>query len=169
MDHLMLFATWLGEGIVQTGICLALIMGGLIRGKIDLRRAGYAGLIAYAASGIVAQLMKHIWDRPRPLLVLFDVRIVEKPLFMHSFPSGHTATAFAAAFAYGAFLPKLRLLLIPLAIATAISRVYLGVHFPTDVIMGAVIGSVTGILSARMVSTKSNEPAKPELSSSAAK
>ena len=150
----MLLATWLGEGIVQTGICLALILAGLILDRINVRKAGYAGLIAYGMSGIVAQVVKHIWDRPRPLLVLFDVRTVDKVLFVHSFPSGHTVTAFAAAFAYSAFLPKTRPFLLFMAIAVGISRMYLGVHFPVDVLFGALIGSVTGILSARLVSAR---------------
>lgn len=152
LDHIMLLATWFGEGVVQTGICLALIIAGLIWDLLNFRKAGYAGLTAYALSGIFAQVGKHIWNRPRPLLVYFDVRIVDKPLFTHSFPSGHTVTAFAAAFAMGAFLPKWKYFLIPIAILTAISRVYLGVHFPTDVLFGAFIGAFTGMLSAKIYS-----------------
>ncbi|MCE5323471.1 phosphatase PAP2 family protein [bacterium] len=151
MDKVMLAATMLGVGVVQAGLSLACIMWGLIGERVSVRRAGYAGLTAFALSGIAVQVAKHIWDRPRPLLALFDVRVVGEPLFAHSFPSGHTTTAFAVIVAISVFLPKLRWVLIPFAFITAISRVYLGVHFPLDVAYGGFVGTLIGIGSAALV------------------
>ncbi len=151
MDKAMLAATAMGVGIVQSGLSLALIIWGWLKNRVNLRRAGYAGLVAFALSGIVVQVAKHIWDRPRPLLSLFDVRIVGDPLFAHSFPSGHTCTAFAVIVAICWFLPKTSWILIPVAFATAVSRVYLGAHFPLDVIYGGLIGSLTGIGAAKLI------------------
>lgn len=151
MDKVMLAATLLGVGVVQAGLSLACIMWGWIAESVSVRRAGYAGLTAFAYSGALVQIAKHIWDRPRPLLAMFDVRVLGEPLFVHSFPSGHTATAFAVIVAVSAFLPRLRWALIPFAFIAAISRVYLGVHFPLDVAYGALVGALIGIGSAALV------------------
>ena len=151
LDHVMVAVTMLGLGIVQSGMSLCLILLGFLLDRVNWRRAGYAGLVAFAFSGAAVQIAKHLWDRPRPLLVLHDVRIVDAPLFAHSFPSGHTTTAFAVMVACSFFLPRLRYVLIPLAFATAISRVYLGVHFPLDVAYGGLMGALIGVGSARLV------------------
>ena len=151
LDGFMIVATTFGTGVVQSGLCLVLIALGMAKDNLTLRRAGYAGLVAFAISGIGVQIAKLIWHRPRPLLAMFDVRVVDVPRFTHSFPSGHTMTAFAVAVAISAFLPRLRWLLLTLACLTAISRVYLGVHFPLDVAYGGLVGVLMGILSARVV------------------
>ncbi|MHB9036733.1 MAG: phosphatase PAP2 family protein [Armatimonadota bacterium] len=151
MDKLMLAATMLGVGLVQVALSLALIVSGWLANRENIRRAGYAGMTAFALSGIAVQIAKHIWDRPRPLLAMFDVRVVGENLFAHSFPSGHTTTAFAVAAACSVLLPRLRWLLIPLAFATALSRVYLGVHFPLDVAYGGLVGSLVGLAAAGLV------------------
>lgn len=149
LDVPMLVATALGTGVFQNGISLALVAIGLVKDQLNLRRAGYAGLAAFAASGILVQAAKLIWHRPRPLLSLFEVRVVGDPLFAQSFPSGHTMTAFAVTFAWAACLPRLRWPLLAAAFATGLSRVYLGVHYPLDVVYGAALGALTGALAAR--------------------
>lgn len=151
MDKAMQAATAMGVGVVQSGLSLALVIWGWLKNQMNLRRAGYAGLTAFALSGIVVQVAKHIWDRPRPLLSMFDVQVVGDPLFVHSFPSGHTCTAFAVIVAICAFLPKLRWILIPVVLATAVSRVYLGAHFPLDVVYAGLIGTLTGIGAAKLI------------------
>lgn len=149
LDPLMVGITWFGAGVTQAGINLFIILAGFIWDRVNVRRMGYAGLSAYLFSGIIAQIAKNIWDRPRPLLTLYDVRVVYEYLFTHSFPSGHSTTAFAAAFAWSVFLPRGKWVLFVLAFATAFSRVYLGVHFPLDTIYGAIIGTIIGIGCAR--------------------
>ena len=64
----------------------------------------------------------------------------------HSFPSGHTATAVAGAIVLSAFAPRLTPLLVVLAAAVAYSRVYVGVHYPLDLVGGAAIGAATALL-----------------------
>ena len=163
LDNVMLAASALGEDILQAGLGLLLILTGLLANRLYLRRAGYAGLVAFIFSGAVVQIAKHLWDRPRPLLVLHDVRLVGGPLFVHSFPSGHTCTACAVMFAVSVYLGKLRYVLIPLAVLTGISRVYLGVHFPLDVIFGGLAGAFIGVWSARLVGPRSqNKPLEEE-------
>lgn len=157
LDNIMLTATALGEDTLQAGLSLLLILTGLLANRLNLRRAGYSGLIAFAFSGVAVQIAKHIWDRPRPLLVLHDVRLVGDPLFVHSFPSGHTCTACAVMIAVSMYMGRLRYVLIPLAVLTGVSRVYLGVHFPLDVVYGGIAGALIGIWSARLVRPKKKE------------
>lgn len=77
-----------------------------------------------------------------------------------SFPSGHSASAFAFATGAGAELPSLLPLLAPLAVAVAYSRVHTGVHYPSDVAAGAAIGIGSGLLAARL--TEGRAPAAPQ-------
>ena len=69
-----------------------------------------------------------------------------------SFPSGHSAAAFAFATGACGELPVLLPMLGPLAIAVAYSRVHTGVHYPSDVAAGAAIGIGSGVLSGRLAS-----------------
>jgi len=151
LDALMPVFTLAGVGYWQAGFCVGIILLGFVMKHADWRRAGYAGLIAFALSGVSVQIAKQLWARPRPLLAMYDVRIVGEPLFVRSFPSGHAITAFAVAVACSAFLPRGRYILIPLASLAAVSRVYLGVHFPLDVVFGSVIGALVGVCSARWI------------------
>lgn len=168
LDPVMVAITSLGLGSVQAAIGLAVLIAGFAKKRFDLRQMGYAALLAYVGSGLISQLVKAFGDRPRPLLVLFNARMVDAPLFIHSFPSGHATTAFAAAFAWATFLPRRRWILYVLATAVGISRVYLGVHFPLDVAYGAFLGSLIGICSARLFPARRGQTAPENGESQAA-
>ena len=100
---------------------------------------------------VTAALLKESVDRERPPLANPEVDpLVDLP-DSPSFPSGHAATAFAAAAAVSSLHPRLRLPLYVLAALVALSRVYLGVHFWLDVIVGAVVGITIGCAAARLV------------------
>lgn len=106
------------------------------------RRAGTRGMLAIGITSAVTNLpAKFLIDRLRPdQTVVPEIRRLASVPASSSFPSGHSASAFA--FATGAALevPRLRPLLFPLAAAVATSRVYTGVHYPGDVLVGSAVG-----------------------------
>jgi undecaprenyl-diphosphatase len=152
----MVAATVIGGGTHQAALCLIFVLAGFRWRRANWRAAGYAGMAAAAMSTVAVQICKLLWNRPRPLLAMFDVRVLDKPLFAHSFPSGHTMTAFAVAVACSIFVPRLRYVLIPFACLTGISRIYVGAHFPIDVIFGGLVGVFLGLLGAAIVRRWSN-------------
>jgi len=109
------------------------------------RRAALRGLIAIGITSAVANLLvKNLVRRHRPHREQqrphSDVRMPEST----SFPSGHTASAVAFTLAAAGEMPVLAVPLVPLAAVVGYSRVHSGVHYPGDVLAGAVLGSVIG-------------------------
>jgi undecaprenyl-diphosphatase len=142
----------LGEGLgwVAGGIALA-ILGGA-RG----RRAGAATAVAsLAATYVVQTRVKPIFRRVRPF-VNREARVVGIRPADHSFPSGHTASSFAAATALAFFYPRAAPLAYGVATAVGVSRVHLGVHFPSDAAVGGVIGIGIGTFSAWVFKKRGN-------------
>ena len=126
----------LGEGLgwVAGGAALAIL------GGHKGRRAGMATAVAsLAAAYIVQTRMKPIFRRVRPF-VNREARVVGVRPADDSFPSGHTASSFAAATALSLFYPRAAPLAYSLATAVGVSRVHLGVHFPSDAAVGGVVG-----------------------------
>ncbi len=159
LDPVMLGITTFGEGLVLAVTSLGILAVGVVKKRDQLKRLGQAAFVAYAASGIISALVKQFGDRPRPVLVMFDAHIVGKPLFVHSFPSGHSTTAFAAAFVFAAFFPSWRWPILALAVVVGFSRIYLGVHFPFDVVYGAILGSLVGAGAAWVFKRPGQRPA----------
>lgn len=107
-----------------------------------------ATLIAAVSVGIgslVVSMLKESVDRPRPEHADPAINAAVATPGSPSFPSGHTATAFAAAAVVGAFYPRLRWPLYSLAALVGLSRIYLGVHFTLDVVAGAILGLSIGL------------------------
>lgn len=95
------------------------------------------GTLAYMAAGVA----KDIWGRARPNEFLLDVINLDYFVRGPGFPSGHTALAAALAFTIGHYLPRKYHLLLALGVVgVGISRIYLGVHAPLDIIGGFAIG-----------------------------
>jgi membrane-associated phospholipid phosphatase len=126
---------------------LAIAAGLAVAGGGAGRRAAVRGTLAIGVTSALVNLyVKSLWIRPRPDRVgagvpeQRDVRIPTST----SFPSGHAASGFAFASAVGRDQPGLGLALRFLAAAVAYSRVHTGVHYPGDVVAGALIGASTG-------------------------
>ena len=89
-------------------------------------------------------ILKPLVDRVRPFAVNTAVELLTAPPLDASFPSGHTAASFAAVFALKASGSRLWKPALVLAAAIAFSRLYLYVHWPSDVLFGAVLGTALG-------------------------
>ena len=101
-------------------------------------------------SGITVQIFKHILGRPRPSLFhsnnLSVIDIFNFDSRWHSFPSGHTATIFAFIFCLVFLFPKIKNILITIAIIIASTRVIVGAHYVSDIFGGALAAYITSIL-----------------------
>jgi undecaprenyl-diphosphatase len=102
-------------------------------------------LVTLVVSHLIVQLVKRTVGRPRPSRsTALTALVIEPDRF--SFPSGHAAAAMSVAFVYAIAYPSLALPLVLLATAVGISRVFLGVHYPGDVLIGQLIAVLTGLV-----------------------
>lgn len=107
------------------------------------RRAGALGLASLAMGFLLCNgLLKPLLHRTRPWLVVDGLTALVSPGDAYSFPSGHTCAAFAAAWTWRKQLPRrwMGKLAVLAAVLMGLSRLYLGVHFPTDVLAGTLVG-----------------------------
>lgn len=101
--------------------------------SLRMAGAGLSGLLLY-------KLIKTLTERQRPFIKSNSIVLGAAPLDQYSFPSGHTLHAVSFSLVAIHYFPVLAWLLVPLATLIAMSRVVLGLHFPTDVLAGALIG-----------------------------
>ena len=118
------------------------------------RKAGFSALCAMLIGLVVVNFtIKPLVSRPRPWLVIGDFVNLVPEKDPNSFPSGHTNAAFAFALAVCMSAPKrwMKLAAVCAAVVMGLSRLYVGVHFPSDVLVGALIGSLCGFAGAWVV------------------
>jgi len=143
-DALFRFFTWLGLGWLQVSILLLFWIT-----EKKYRESMMTCFIGWNLSSVIAQLFKFTIDRIRPSTLPYAFVTQEEKIFIHSFPSGHTATSFAIACALALTFPGNRNLVASIAFILAmfvgISRIYRGVHWPSDILASALLGFSSGI------------------------
>lgn len=148
LDALLVFYTTLGNA----GLLWILISAGLVLYK-PTRRAGLTALLALALGFLCTNVaLKHLVGRERPWLNVPGLVPLVAEHDPNSFPSGHTCAAFAAgvAWAMGTDRRWLRVLCVGAAVCMGFSRLYVGVHYPSDVIAGALVGTLCAWLALRL-------------------
>lgn len=141
MNGFWLFITTLGNSgwfwiALSIGLCIF----------PQTRKAGILALFSLALCALVTNVcLKNLVARPRPYTQIPGLEILISPPKDWSFPSGHTTASFAAACSYVRGLPEKRFGIpaVILAFLIAFSRLYIGVHYPSDVLAGMLVG-ITG-------------------------
>lgn len=137
-------ASRLGDGILWYLLIAVLASGFGAEGRqaaLQCAVAGVSGLLIY-------RFLKNRLVRERPYMTHAVIVCAGKPLDRFSFPSGHTLHAVSFTLIAITAVPMLALLLVPAAVLIALSRVVLGLHYPSDVLAGALLGA--GIARASM-------------------
>ncbi|MGB3680940.1 MAG: phosphatase PAP2 family protein [Rubrobacteraceae bacterium] len=155
LDRIMPALSYIGN----LGLVWIVLLGAMAAfGKATGRKIALAGLVALAIGFAASEVIKEVTMRPRPFLALPDVRLLIPEPSSFAFPSGHTTSAFAAAsgaiFAAGRLLKRVPAWgwgMLALAAAISYSRIYVGVHWPTDVAAGLLLGLASGWLGAWLV------------------
>jgi membrane-associated phospholipid phosphatase len=135
------------EVYIALAIPAGLTTAALIEHNDDLLRDAIVTLAAAAFTSGITQAIKYSVNRERPFITYPDITKKARG-GSPSFPSGHTSSAFAAATSFSLVYPRWYVI-VPAFIwagTVGFSRLYLGVHYPSDVLMGAVIGSGTAYL-----------------------
>ena len=140
LDPFMVFITKLGDaGALWIILCIVLIC------FKKTRRAGVAALAALAVSFVLSQcVLKPLFMRARPFEVIEGIKLLILPPRGSSFPSSHTVTSFATAVTLFLVNKRFGTCAVLVASLIALSRIYLCVHFSSDVIFGAVLGVIIG-------------------------
>ena len=142
LDRLMWGFTQIGNGITSGVLALILFFNGH-------HLPAYELILGTITLWLVVELVKALVHRGRPFIRLTQTRIVGSRARGRSFPSGHTSQAFflatliAAYFHAGAWAVCL---LYAIALAVGITRIYVGAHYPRDVLAGAILGTAWGLL-----------------------
>lgn len=163
LDKFFASITKLGDGGIFWIIVILLLLI-----FVKDKRLGWTGVLALALDFLICNvILKNVIQRERPFAVdptlePLVTKLINLPKDF-SFPSGHSAFSFAAAVSIVQYKKKWGIAAIVLASLIAISRLYLGVHFPTDVIGGCLVGICMGLLAGLIVKKISEVKAKKKI------
>jgi undecaprenyl-diphosphatase len=150
LDSIFLFITHLGDkGMlwILLGLCLCF--------SKKHRKAGLCMLLALLISFIICNLsLKPLVARIRPYEYVGDINLLVNKPSDFSFPSGHSSSSFAAAFGLWLSNKKWGRVCLIIAGMIAFSRLYLFVHFPSDVLAGIILGIFSGFMAYKILTKK---------------
>jgi len=156
--------------IITTDLHLKIFFGGLLifflwRGDKRVRIAIIFSLITVAVTDqLSSSFLKPLIDRPRPCHE-FEVHLLVGCGGGMSMPSSHAANLFGQAFFFRKISPSSAAILMPVAIVGASSRIFVGVHYPADILVGAALGTLSGLAVAYIygrIYPKKKQPEKDE-------
>jgi len=133
----------IGNGVFWYGLIIILPVADSVNGLIASVHMTVVGLTCLA----LYKVLKNNLVRQRPYLKWNNIRNGTAPLDLYSFPSGHTLHAVAFTMVALSYYPMLSPLLVCITLLIALSRVILGLHYPSDVLVGALIGAVVALIS----------------------
>ncbi|NLX62416.1 MAG: phosphatase PAP2 family protein [Tissierellia bacterium] len=142
LDSFMVRFTNLGSAVFISAFTFILI----IFGKEDWRNTGIQAATTLAISQSITYGLKSLLGRERPYNILKNLNTFGIILKDYSFPSGHTSASFSLATTIALKGPILSVLVLSMALLVGISRIYLGVHYPTDVAAGIILGVGSAVL-----------------------
>lgn len=134
--------THLGGATWTIASCLLLIL--FLNEPV--KSVAFASAFSLFFSHIPVFIIKKIFPRRRPYLTLLGAKVMKNPLKDYSFPSGHSTAIFSVTIPFLLSAPILSWILLPLSLSVALSRIYLGLHYPSDVLAGMLLGTSTGII-----------------------
>lgn len=141
------FISWLGNGKFWYGLILLLPV---IHGpsawtaSLHMTLIGIVGFLIY-------KIIKSGAERLRPYACSNNINLVSMPLDTYSFPSGHTLHAVNFTIIASYYFPDLAIILLPFTVLTGLARVVLGLHYPTDVVIGGLIGFLISLISLSLI------------------
>ena len=130
--------SWLGNGIFWYALMLALLLADPSGAALPVLHMAFAGAVCTGCY----KMVKRTTVRVRPFEVNPLVSAGATVLDRFSFPSGHTLHAVAFTLIACVYYPSLWMILVPFSVVTAVSRVALGLHYPSDVLAGAALGAL---------------------------
>ncbi len=141
---------WIGEGTHLVAVSVGLLAIGWFFSQAAVKAAAIQTLLAHGLAALIVNGLKHLIGRPRPKFAHSGEWQLAPSWAsgLDSFPSGHSAASFAVATVLAKRFPAVGPLCLGIAAFVALSRILRGSHFPTDVLGGAVMGVISGVIAA---------------------
>lgn len=142
LDSFMYRITDLGGAIFTSLFSIAIILFG----NASTRIIGLEAILTMGIAQTIVQILKRGFGRERPYNMIENINTFKIELKDFSFPSGHTTASFSIATILALNITQISLLVYFLAFIIGVSRIYLAVHYPSDVIVGIVLGVVPAMI-----------------------